>query len=51
MDIRKYIKVCIVPEGDLADCMYVDGVAFSKNVVHKLMRTNITNPKVCGFLS
>ena len=46
MDIRRYVKVVPVPEGDVNDCMYVDGVIFAKNVVHKSMRTNIPNARV-----
>ena len=45
-DLREYVRVKTIPGGEVSECSYVDGIVFSKNVVHKEMRTRITNPKV-----
>ncbi len=41
MDIREYIKVKTVPGGQPGDSKYYAGIAFSKNIVHKHMRSDI----------
>ena len=41
LDIRHYVKVKTVVGGTKADCLYVDGVVFRKNVVHKQMRFGV----------
>lgn len=47
MDIRHYLKVKKVLGSNMSKSEYVDGgVVFSKNVVHKRMKTNLKNPKI-----
>jgi 1-phosphatidylinositol-3-phosphate 5-kinase len=46
MDIREYVKVKIIPEGDLKECQYLNGVVFSKNLIHRRMRSHISKPKI-----
>ncbi|DBA97431.1 hypothetical protein WJX77_010396 [Trebouxia sp. C0004] len=46
-DPRFYIKVKRVADvGEPADSRLVDGLVFRKNVVHKLMRTQIVQPRI-----
>ena len=46
MDVRRYIKIKKVPGGRPRDSEYVDGVVFTKNVLHKEMARSIANPKI-----
>ncbi|KAG2393413.1 hypothetical protein C9374_006944 [Naegleria lovaniensis] len=47
MDIRNCLKVKKVLGSNMSKSEYVDGgVVFSKNVVHKRMKTNLKNPKL-----
>lgn len=46
MDIRHYVKVKKISGGTRAECRIINGVAFSKNVVHKDMKTCIDNAKI-----
>lgn len=46
LDINKLIKIKKIPGGQPQNSEYVHGVVFSKNVVHKKMRTDCINPRV-----
>src|SRR5689334_3245988 len=46
LDIREYAKIKIIPHGSIDDCLYVDGVVFSKNIGHKNLKFDIENPKI-----
>lgn len=51
LDIRRYVHVKKIPGGHPRDCEYVDGVVFTKNVLHKQMARHLSNPRVmlCSF--
>ena len=46
LDIRPYCKVKVIPGGSLADCAYMSGVIFHKNVSHKSMAKEIIDPRI-----
>ncbi|OBZ90423.1 1-phosphatidylinositol 3-phosphate 5-kinase fab1 [Choanephora cucurbitarum] len=46
MDVRHYVKIKKVPGGLPSDSTYVKGVMCTKNVAHKRMVKNITNPRI-----
>eukprot|EP00794_Sanderia_malayensis_P017724 gene17724-19496_t len=46
MDIRRYVWFKKVPVGDVPECQVVSGVVFTKNVVHKKMNSNLTQPRI-----
>jgi hypothetical protein len=50
MDIKPYVKLKVIPGGNINDCTYIDGVVFRKNVSHKRMIDSPTevklNPKI-----
>ncbi|KAJ3086428.1 1-phosphatidylinositol-3-phosphate 5-kinase, partial [Quaeritorhiza haematococci] len=46
IDIRHYVKIKKVPGGLPRDSRYVHGVVCSKNVGHKRMHRDISNPKI-----
>jgi len=46
LDIRTYCKVKVVAGGSPHDCAYVSGVVFHKNVCHKRMAKEVTNPRI-----
>lgn len=46
MDIRQYVKVKKISGGSRSECKIINGIAFTKNVVHKDMKTNIENAKI-----
>ncbi|RWS28345.1 FYVE finger-containing phosphoinositide kinase: fyv1-like protein [Leptotrombidium deliense] len=46
MDVRKLVKVKTIVGGSKADSTMVNGLVFSKNVVHRRMRQNISNPRI-----
>lgn len=50
MDIRHYIKIKKVPGGLPSDSFYVKGVMFTKNVAHKRMVRNISQPRILILL-
>ncbi|KAI7881566.1 hypothetical protein K492DRAFT_161464 [Lichtheimia hyalospora FSU 10163] len=50
MDIRHYIKIKKVPGGLPSDSFYVKGVMFTKNVAHKQMVRNISQPRILILL-
>jgi len=49
MDIRNYVKVKLIPEGDISETRYIEGVVFNKNLIHKKMRSKIPKPKIFLF--
>lgn len=48
LDIRPYVKIKVIPGGDISECSYVDGIVFRKNVSHKKMATTHgkENPRI-----
>ncbi|XP_014674475.1 PREDICTED: 1-phosphatidylinositol 3-phosphate 5-kinase-like [Priapulus caudatus] len=46
MDIRQYVHIKKVPGASKTDTKIIHGIVCSKNVAHKNMMTQITNPKV-----
>ncbi|CAM9162419.1 unnamed protein product, partial [Phaeothamnion confervicola] len=46
LDIRPYVKLKRIPGGSGAECRYVDGVVFRKDVAHKRMARAIDNPRM-----
>ncbi|KAI8371874.1 hypothetical protein BD560DRAFT_395677 [Blakeslea trispora] len=46
MDVRHYVKIKKVPGGLPSDSTYVKGVMCTKNVAHKRMVKNISNPRI-----
>ncbi|CAO3619626.1 unnamed protein product [Cunninghamella echinulata] len=50
MDIRHYVKIKKIPGGRPSDSFYVKGVMCSKNVAHKRMARNISEPKILILL-
>lgn len=53
MDINEYVRVKKIPCGERTDSSFTYGVVCSKNVTHKKMQTEITNPTIlllkCAF--
>lgn len=46
MDIRNYVKVKKISGGTRVECQIINGIAFTKNVVHKDMKTLIENARI-----
>jgi 1-phosphatidylinositol-3-phosphate 5-kinase len=46
MQIVTVEKVKIIPEGSMEECRYVEGIVFTKNVVHKKMASVIHKPRI-----
>lgn len=46
MDIRNYIKIKKLASCDKTETRIVNGLVFTKNVAHKEMKKNLTNPKI-----
>ncbi|XP_077502405.1 1-phosphatidylinositol 3-phosphate 5-kinase fab1 [Amblyomma americanum] len=46
MDIRQYVHIKKIPGGNRSECAVVNGVVCTKNVVHKKMRQQLTNPRI-----
>lgn len=46
MDIRNFVNFKKVPGGSRSETEIINGVVFSKNVVHKGMSTRIKNPRI-----
>lgn len=49
MNIHTYVRVKKIPGGQPRDSEYVSGVVFTKNVLHKQMARNLSNPRVMLF--
>eukprot|EP01125_Pyxidicula_operculata_P012857 TRINITY_DN4241_c0_g1_i2.p1 TRINITY_DN4241_c0_g1~~TRINITY_DN4241_c0_g1_i2.p1 ORF type:complete len:2025 (-),score=383.42 TRINITY_DN4241_c0_g1_i2:34-6108(-) len=45
-DIRNYIKVKVIPGGDVNDSEYVTGLVLEKNRAHRDMKSKFSRPKV-----
>ncbi|KAG2235832.1 hypothetical protein INT48_003944 [Thamnidium elegans] len=50
MDVRHYVKIKKIPGGIPSDSFYVKGVVCTKNVAHKRMMHNISNPRILILL-
>ncbi|KAG1470556.1 hypothetical protein G6F56_002616 [Rhizopus delemar] len=50
MDVRHYIKIKKIPGGLPSDSFYAKGVVCTKNVAHKRMVKNISNPRILILL-
>lgn len=46
IDVRQYVRVKKVPGGRPKDSEYVDGVVFTKNLLHKAMSRKVDNPRI-----
>jgi 1-phosphatidylinositol-3-phosphate 5-kinase len=46
LDIRPYVKLKVIPGGQLADNAFVNGIVFRKNVSHKKMAMPRSNPRI-----
>ncbi|XP_041374474.1 1-phosphatidylinositol 3-phosphate 5-kinase-like isoform X2 [Gigantopelta aegis] len=46
LDIRKYIHVKKIPGGQKTDTSMLHGVMFTKNIAHKKMQQQISNPQI-----
>lgn len=46
LDIRPYVKLKVIPGGELSDNAFVNGVVFRKNVSHKQMASEKFNPRL-----
>ncbi|KAJ4463014.1 putative T-complex protein 1 subunit gamma [Paratrimastix pyriformis] len=46
IDLKRYAKVEKIPGGEIEQCEVLDGVMFSKDIVHPAMRRRIENPRV-----
>ncbi|ORY91449.1 hypothetical protein BCR35DRAFT_274133 [Leucosporidium creatinivorum] len=46
IDVREYVRIKKVPGGHPRDSEYVDGVVFTKNLLHKQMDRHLPNPRV-----
>ncbi|XP_062584452.1 1-phosphatidylinositol 3-phosphate 5-kinase-like isoform X2 [Saccostrea cucullata] len=46
MDIRKYIKFKKIPGGNKEQTCMIHGMVFTKNIAHKKMASQITNPQI-----
>ena len=42
LDIRRYVKIKLIPGGRRDECRYVDGIVFRKNVSHKKMSRSVS---------
>ena len=45
IDIREYVKLKIIPGGNIEESCYIDGIVFRKNVSHKKMLINCIKDK------
>ncbi|KAG1149379.1 hypothetical protein G6F37_002529 [Rhizopus arrhizus] len=50
MDVRHYVKIKKIPGGLPSDSFYAKGVVCTKNVAHKRMARNMTNPRILILL-
>lgn len=46
LDIRPYVKLKVIAGGSLTDNAFINGVVFRKNVSHKKMATEKSNPRL-----
>lgn len=46
LDIRPYVKIKVIPGGNVDDCSYLSGVMFRKTVSHKRMVREVDNPRI-----
>lgn len=46
MDIRQYVRIKKVPGGTKSNTCIINGIVCTKNVAHKKMRQQMTNPRV-----
>ncbi|KAK3088070.1 hypothetical protein FSP39_014286 [Pinctada imbricata] len=46
MDVRKYVKFKKIPGGNKEQTCMIHGLVFTKNVTHKKMANQITNPNI-----
>ncbi|KAM0753044.1 hypothetical protein T439DRAFT_188475 [Meredithblackwellia eburnea MCA 4105] len=49
LDIRRLVHVKKIPGGHPRDSEYIDGVVFTKNVLHKRMPRLLSNPRIMLF--
>ncbi|GAA6063971.1 hypothetical protein JCM10212_004781 [Sporobolomyces blumeae] len=49
MDVRTYVRVKKLPGGRPKDSEFIDGVLFTKNLMHKKMAREIDNPRIAVF--
>ncbi|SCZ98276.1 BZ3500_MvSof-1268-A1-R1_Chr7-1g09080 [Microbotryum saponariae] len=49
LDVRNYVRIKKIPGGRPRDSEYVDGVVFTKNVLHKKMARKLDHPRVMLF--
>ncbi|KAM0788818.1 hypothetical protein ACM66B_002904 [Microbotryomycetes sp. NB124-2] len=46
IDVREYIRIKKMPGGRPRDSEYIEGVVFTKNLMHKQMKRRLVNPRV-----
>ncbi|GAA6009969.1 hypothetical protein JCM11491_005808 [Sporobolomyces phaffii] len=46
MDVRRYVRIKKLPGGRPKDSEFIDGVIFTKNLMHKKMSREIENPRI-----
>jgi hypothetical protein len=46
LDIRPYVKLKVIPGGQLSDNAFINGVVFRKNVSHKKMANEKFHPRL-----
>ncbi|GAA5975197.1 hypothetical protein JCM5350_000179 [Sporobolomyces pararoseus] len=46
MDVRRYMRIKKLPGGRPKDSEFIDGVIFTKNLLHKKMSRTIENPRI-----
>lgn len=46
IDVRRYVRIKKLPGGRPKDSEFIDGVIFTKNLMHKKMAREIENPRV-----
>jgi len=49
MDVRRYVRIKKLPGGRPENSEFIDGVIFTKNLMHKKMDREIDNPKIAVF--
>ncbi|KAG8788159.1 1-phosphatidylinositol-3-phosphate 5-kinase [Serendipita sp. 397] len=46
MDVRRFVKIKRIPGGSPKDSEYIDGAVITKNVTHKRMPRQVSNPRI-----
>ncbi|KAK4057967.1 Mitochondrial distribution and morphology protein 12 [Microbotryomycetes sp. JL221] len=46
IDVREYIRIKKMPGGRPRDSEYIEGVVFTKNLMHKHMKRHLINPRI-----